>query len=63
MASRGLWVPPGMRPMAWAKVASRTIHNTLQDKWVLRWASDVILADFTDLEDYLKAYAAKHPPQ
>ena len=30
----------------------------LKDNWVIRYASDVILADFEEVEAFLKAYAA-----
>jgi len=35
----------------------------LKDNWVVRYASDVILTDFDELEAYLTEYAAEDPAQ
>ena len=35
----------------------------LKDNWVVRYASDVILTDFDELEAYLAEYAAENPAQ
>jgi dihydrodipicolinate synthase/N-acetylneuraminate lyase len=35
----------------------------LKDNWVIRYASDVVLDDFAELETYLKQYGAQGPPQ
>jgi hypothetical protein len=35
----------------------------LKDNWVVRYASDVILKDFAQLETYLRQFATDNPPQ
>ena len=35
----------------------------LKDNWVVRYASDVILTDFDELETYLAEYATENPAQ
>jgi hypothetical protein len=34
--------------------------SPLKDNWVIRYASDVILRDFAEIEGFLRAYAAVH---
>jgi hypothetical protein len=45
---------------AGVKVVSVT---PLRDNWVIRYASDVILEEFQDLEAFLEEYAAGNTPQ
>ena len=37
--------------------------SPLKDNWVVRYASDVILCDFAEIEGFLRAYAAEQETQ
>jgi hypothetical protein len=37
--------------------------SPLKDNWVVRYASDIILSDFAEIEGFLRAYAAEKATQ